>query len=397
MKLRLYLDTRGGSAPYPLRVGITKRGDTAYLTLPVKLMPEQWDSREQRTRKLPIARWPQGPTVTNFIERRRADIENAMLQLEADGRLFRLSAAEARDLILETMAGGRKPTPLAEAFERFSAGHTNARTRQIYGATWKRIAGLYPGAAHLTLEDVSLSWLRQLDRDLERTGTPSQNARNIHFRNIRAVMNWAITEELTENYPFRRFKLRYEPTEKRSLTSAQIRQLIEAPCSGFDAEYRDMFLLIFCLIGINITDLFSLTRDSIRDGRVEYRRAKTGTHYSILLEPEASALLEQYRGRRALLTMADRYKTARDYNQHINAGLKRIIPEEPFSRLSTYWARHSWASIAYNELEAPIDTISAALGHQYGSRITAIYVNPDRRKVDELNRRMLDLVFGSTQ
>lgn len=35
----------------------------------------------------------------------------------------------------------------------------------------------------------------------------------------------------------------------------------------------------------------------------------------------------------------------------------------------------------------------AALGHKYGSEITAVYINPDIRKVDALNRRMLDLVF----
>ena len=38
--------------------------------------------------------------------------------------------------------------------------------------------------------------------------------------------------------------------------------------------------------------------------------------------------------------------------------------------------------------------VSAALGHKYGSAITAVYINPDIRKVDELNRRMLDLVFS---
>ena len=47
-----------------------------------------------------------------------------------------------------------------------------------------------------------------------------------------------------------------------------------------------------------------------------------------------------------------------------------------------------------NELDVPKETISAALGHQYGSEITAVYINPDIRKVDELNRRMLDLVFS---
>lgn len=57
--------------------------------------------------------------------------------------------------------------------------------------------------------------------------------------------------------------------------------------------------------------------------------------------------------------------------------------------------RHTYATLAFNELDASRDDVSAALGHKYGSEITAVYINPDIRKVDELNRRMLDLVFSS--
>ena len=111
---------------------------------------------------------------------------------------------------------------------------------------------------------------------------------------------------------------------------------------------------------------------------------------------EALQLLERYRGKSGLLCIRDRYKSARDYTQHINDGLKRLIQEQPFTELSTYWARHSWATIAYNEMGASFDTISAALGHQYGSRITAIYINPDQKRVDELNERMIQLVFSAS-
>lgn len=44
-------------------------------------------------------------------------------------------------------------------------------------------------------------------------------------------------------------------------------------------------------------------------------------------------------------------------------------------------------------LDIPKETISAALGHEIGSRVTSIYIDFDRRKVDEANRRVLDWVF----
>lgn len=392
MKLHLYLDTRSGSGPYSVRLGICRKGYTAYLTLSVKLTPEQWDARNQRPRRLPLSRWPQGPAVINYLDRRRTDIENLLLRLEADGELHRMTATQIRDRIIREEQGERQPVTLRDAVTRYAETHTNTRTREIYLCTWRRIESLVRHADALTLEDVTPEWLSRLDKDMK-VATPSRNARNVHLRNIRAVMNWAISEELTQNYPFRRFKLHNEETEKRSLTLAELRRLVRLPCTGFASEYRDMFLLSFCLLGINITDLFGLEPSDYSGGRIRYRRAKTGKKYDVKVYPPAAALIERYRGERALLCIADRYKSARDYTQHIDAGLKKLIQEPPFDRLSTYYARHTWATLAYNELGASMETISAALGHQYGSRITSVYINPDTRKVDELNSRMLDLIF----
>lgn len=65
--------------------------------------------------------------------------------------------------------------------------------------------------------------------------------------------------------------------------------------------------------------------------------------------------------------------------------------EGAFPGLSTYWARHSWATIAAS-LDIPKETIAAALGHG-GNTVTDIYIDFDQRKVDEANRRVLDWVL----
>lgn len=65
---------------------------------------------------------------------------------------------------------------------------------------------------------------------------------------------------------------------------------------------------------------------------------------------------------------------------------KAICPD-----LSTYWARHTWATIAAS-LEIPKETIAAALGHG-GNTVTDIYIDFDRKKVDEANRKVLDWVL----
>lgn len=72
-----------------------------------------------------------------------------------------------------------------------------------------------------------------------------------------------------------------------------------------------------------------------------------------------------------------------------NGGKKTCVPL--FPQISSYWARHSWATIA-SSLDIPKDTIAAGLGHG-GNTVTDIYINFDQRKVDEANRRVLDWVF----
>ena len=169
-----------------------------------------------------------------------------------------------------------------------------------------------------------------------------------------------------------------------------------------------MFKLIFMLCGINIADLFNL-KSITRNGRIEYRRAKTGTLYSIKVEPEAMELIEKYRGEKNLLSLADRKKTPKLYtvladgmlkrigaiidNQLAESGEKSPKEESDLSQISTYWARHTWATIAA-ELDIPDATISLALGHKYATNhTTAIYIKRNQQKVDAANRRVLDYVL----
>jgi len=391
MKTRLYLDQRSGREPFPLCLVISRRGQSAYINLGITLTAEQWNAKERKIAELPPKRWPTREQVRNIILRKQTAIETTLLGLEADGRLHGLNALQVRDMVVHVLEGGGvQPTLLLDYFEKVAARHSG-RTAELYRITASRIAALVQDAHTLTLEDVSVAWLQTFDKALALT-SPSRNARNIHLRNIRHVMNAAIDDELTHNYPFRRYKIREEETEKRALTLTQVRQLLAAPVSGYIEEYRDVFELMLYLLGIDLVDIFNLPADCIKGGRLEYVRAKTGKRYSVKIEPEAVALIEKHRGEGWLLAPHDRYAKHHDYLKHICAGLKKILPGYPFDRLATKWARHTVATLMINELDIPKETVSAALGHSMGSRITAVYINFDRRKVDAANRRFIDLI-----
>lgn len=65
-------------------------------------------------------------------------------------------------------------------------------------------------------------------------------------------------------------------------------------------------------------------------------------------------------------------------------------PIEP--AITSYWARYSWATYA-SDLDIPKDTISEALGHVHGSKITGVYIKFSRDKIDAANRRVIDWVL----
>ena len=385
------MDTRKGGEPFPLSLVISRKGQSAYINLGVSLTLEQWNAETRTVADLPPKRWPQRDMVRNVIDRKRTAIETALMSLEVDGRLHGLTALQVRDAVLHELGGDSSAPVLFLDYFGDIVGRYSGRTRELYEATLIKIRQTIPDAHALTLEDITPAWLTLLDKRMSRT-SPSRNARNIHLRNIRRVMNCAIDDELTHNYPFRKFKIRNEETDPRALTLDQLRNFLTADVDGYLAEYRDIFELSLYLLGINLVDLANLTATSIKGDRVEYVRRKTKKRYSVKIEPEAWALIEKHRGESWLLDIHDRYKNVHDYLKHIDAGLKKILPGYPFDQLTTYWARHTAATLMVNELDIPIETVSAALGHRYGSRVTAVYVHFDRQKVDVANRRFIDLV-----
>lgn len=385
------MDTRKGGEPFPLSLVISRKGQSAYINLGVSLTLEQWNAEARTVADLPPKRWPKRDMVRNVIDRKRTAIETALMSLEVDGRLHGLTALQVRDLVLRELGGDSSAPVLFLDYFGSIVGRYSGRTRELYEATLIKIRQTIPDAHALTLEDITPAWLTLLDKRMSRT-SPSRNARNIHLRNIRRVMNCAIDDELTHNYPFRKFKIRNEETDPRALTLDQLREFLTVDVDGYLAEYRDIFELSLYLLGINLADLANLTATSIKGDRLEYVRAKTKKRYSVKIEPEAWALIEKHKGESWLIDIHDRYKNVHDYLKHIDAGLKKILSGYPFDQLTTYWARHTVATLMVNELDIPIETVSAALGHRYGSRVTAVYVHFDRQKVDVANRRFIDLV-----
>lgn len=400
-----YLDCRAakGGKGAPLKISICHKGKAAYVNTGVYLDPANWDAAQAKV----IGRSDRR-SLNSFISTKKLMVDNAIYNLSIEGKLRSLDARGLKQMVVEIidpdnntrLEAANRERLFATRFERF-ASMKKPSTRDIYMQTYRRI-NAYAGSRfnEMTFEEVTKEWLVGFDSFLAQT-SPSRNARNVHLRNIRAVFNEAIDDGLTSFYPFRRMKIRPVATAKRSLTVDQLRTLFAFRPEPLAQKYLDYFKLSFYLIGINMIDLCYLK--SITDGRVEYHRSKTSRLYSIKVEPEAAEIIARYRGKKYLLDIMDRYTNHKDFTHRLNENLRKMgefkrvgrggrkIRNPLFPELSSYWARHTWATIAAS-LDIPKETIAAALGHG-GTTVTDIYIDFDRRKIDEANRRVIDWVL----
>lgn len=287
---------------------------------------------------------------------------------------------------------------LVDSIIRYSLLKSHIRTRKLYKGTANKVK-LFD--ADITIDEINKTWLTKFEQFCART--MSINGYAIHMRNIRTVFNYLITEGITTNYPFRTYKIKKEKTVHRALTEEQLRLIKYADGPKFCLEYRDIFVLSLYLIGINPKDILNLKQDNIINGRLIYHRYKTNKLYNVKIEPEALKILQRYQGEKYLLNCLDRYKDYLDYLHHMNDGLKKLGKEYiegkgyvrdsvPICKdLTSYWARHTWATVAYN-IGVSKDVISQALGHSNGVQVTDIYIEYDLEKVDEANRRVIDYI-----
>lgn len=393
---KFYLDCRAvkKGKPAPLKIAITKKGVTAHILLNVSLLPTQWDNKSQK-----IKDHPKKQFLNAFISKRKNLVDDIILKLIERGSLAGLKSCQVKDAILAELEPGEHNSSdartFAKRFEIFMASKSG-RTHSIYQATYNKVKTFSGrGFGSLRFEDITKDWLTKFDAFLEKT-SKSRNARNIHLRNIRAVFNDAIDNEITTAYPFRRYKIRAEATRKRALTVEQLRAVFDVELPDWLDKYRQFFKLSFLLIGINVVDLCNL--NDIENGRIYYKRSKTHRQYSIKVEPETLEIINQYRGKKNLLCMMDTVQNYRNFYNRFMLGLnaiKDIVNKDSkadIKELTTYWARHSWATIA-RKIGVSKDDIALALGHSNGHEVTDIYIDEDLEKIDIANRKVIDWVL----
>lgn len=399
--VKLYLDIRSPrqNGTFPLKLAVTHK-KFFLINLKVYFVREEWE-REAIIHDNGEVLLPNRKADVAYINQRLSQARTILYQLAALGKLNKITDKELKEIIENNdiaTIGEAKPILFKDRYEAYTSNMAKQNTLGTFVRMYNKVAA-FSDIDALTFEQMNVSWMKDFDAFLSgKNQNLSSNTRGIYLRNIRAIFNDAIDRDLIPMnlYPFRKFKIPKQATVKRSLTAKELVVLRDYPCDLYLEKYRDVFMLLFYLRGINTIDLAGLTE--IVHGRIEYRRSKTGRLYSVEVLPEAQAIINKYRGTEHLLSFFDNRSNYRDFTSRMNKSLKKLGKVEIgkrgkktitpiFPKISTYWARHTWATIA-SELDIPKETIAAALGHG-GNTVTDIYIDFDQKKVDEANRKII--------
>lgn len=396
---KFQIDTRRNST---LSLRISNNRKSKYISLSLKWSEEELEDAMSAHPK------PENKDKQLYLQARILILDRLKIELQEDNRALE-SVDVIRDIIMERFFGDiriieekKKQGTFIKFFQQHILKYDKRSTRESNEYTISTMRKAYENIDELDFEDINYAWLADFEIWMKRRGL-SQNTRKIHFGNIRTVMREAYKRELTDADPFRRFTFKPAKTRKRSMNVGLLRELFDYPVEPYAEIYRDMFKLMFFFVGINSVDLYNL-KYMTSDGRIEYSRSKTEGLFSLKVEPEAMEIIKKYRGKNNLLVLADRWSDYRNFRHQMNSAIQRIGKSQgqgkkekkddgKFAEITSYWARHTWATIAY-EIGIPDDIISQALGHQgTGAKVTDVYIRRSMDKVDEANRKVIDWVL----
>lgn len=271
----------------------------------------------------------------------------------------------------------------------------------------------YTKRSKLDIKLITSSMLNAMIRDLSIRGESGESLEpgtiSNYMRGIRALYNKAKLAYNNEDYdiiripgdPFKKVVIPVYRRKRKSITPdviIKIRDYQSDKCRTNMA--RDVFMMMFYMMGININDLFHLSCE--RKGRLEYERLKTTTekHYeqiplSIKIEPELRILLNKYSEGYFLSYFHTNYCNLNNFMRAVNKGLKDICENLGLEvNITTNWARHSWASLARNKAGVPKADIDFCLGHVNNDyKMADIYIDIDYGICDHANRAVLNLLL----
>ncbi len=362
-------ETKEGT--YPVKIRVTFKRERKYYSTGKNLNMDEWERlSETKSKKLISTR--------TDIQWSFDKVKNAVMQLERDDRFtftalnsyLKKGAADTLNFAFQT-----KLDSLLK--------NDQINTHEYYSYTLKSVEDF--AGKNIPLSFITPEWLKKYEKYLRNEGK-SYTTIGMRGRAIRTIMNNAkdlnIIREI--QYPFGRGKYEIPAGQGRklALTLQQIKTLVTYSDESKATEYyRDLWFFSYLCNGINFADLITLKYANIQNDEIYFTRAKTLNTSRVkkeicaVITPEMKVIMDKWGNSDK---SPDSYifgflnggetpiqikKRVRDVTSNCNRRLRKIGKAIGIEGLSTYTARHSYATVLKRS-GANIAYISESLGHK---------------------------------
>ena len=253
-------------------------------------------------------------------------------------------------------------------------------TASIYRTTMNSINGF---KKNLLLHDITPTFLLSYENQLK-SENKSLTTINIYMRNLRAVINDAITAKAisSDSYPFKEYEIPSGKNVKKALKNFDVEKILNYyPQKPDHQKAIDFWIFSYLCNGMNFADIISIKPENISGRFLIYYRKKTIRTKKKDLRPIRVGLNQR------ALSIIEKWKNTDPKNPYLfpvlEAGLSaktiknrchrfiKWINERMYeigeelgieNKTSTYAARHTFSTVLKRK-GVPISYIKDALGH----------------------------------
>ncbi len=384
---------KSGEAPLYLR--LIKDRKTKFISLSLKLNPNEWDEDKQKVKK----NHSNSGRLNAYISQKVADAKGEIADLERRNKST--SARKLKEAI--------KGKPLTNFFE-YSYNRCEKQKDTLALSTYNNYKNYlkkfeaFIGHRELMFEDITVSTLKDYASYCSTTLGNNNTTINFSLKILNLMFREAQREDLIPLglFPFSKFTVKKEKSTKRYLTKEQLDSLINLEVSNKDKAQiiKDMFVFSVFSGGLRFGDVIELKWKNYnkKEHKITKVIRKTNRQHSIKIGQMAIDILEKYYHQDSkqddiIFPFANIDKEFFKIREHRSVIVSRAIAlsnmylkkmgeklELPFN-LSFHISRHTFATRALNN-GMRIEHVSKLMDHS-DIGITQVYAKIINEELDK--------------
>ena len=239
----------------------------------------------------------------------------------------------------------------------------------------------------LLFQEVTVKFLNDFEDWMTNTKGKSLTTVGIYLRGLRVMFNLAIDQKIIDKeiYPFgvKKYEIPSSKNTKKAFDNSQLNSLFQAiPKNEAQEKAKDFWFFSFVCNGINYKDILYLKWKNIEANQIIFIREKTkrtkksNSHpIQVPLTDYAIKIIDKYGNKDKDknnyvfpiltndMTEEEKDMKRKTFITFSNKYLKQLAIANGLSdAISTYWARHTFATTAVRK-NASLEFVSEALGH----------------------------------